>query len=72
MVLLHLNNLFLVVEISLAVLVNYNVAHMMNHASDGSYLKGVMIRRSLSVYTILLITSYPYSIHMAFIHKRKY
>ena len=51
-----LNNLFLVVEqadrISLAVLVNYNVAHVINHAGSESYLKGVVIRRSHSVYTI--------------------
>ena len=51
-----LNNLFLVVKrtyrISLAVLVNYSIAHVINHARSESYLKGVVIRRSLSVYTI--------------------
>ena len=51
------NNLFLVVEqtdkISLAVLVNYNVAHVINRAdSEQLYLKGVAIRLSLSVHTI--------------------
>ena len=50
-----LNNLFLVVErtdrISLAILVNYNVAHVINHAGSESILKGVMIRRSLNMYT---------------------
>ena len=51
-----LNNLFLVVEqtdrVSFAVLVTYNVVHMINCAGSESYLKGVAIRRSLSVYTI--------------------
>jgi len=54
-----LNNLFLVVErtdrISLAVLVNYNVAHVINRARSESYLKDVVIRQSLSVYTIYFI-----------------
>jgi len=51
-----LNNLFLVVErtdrISLAVLVNYNVARVINRARSEPYLKGIAIRQSLSVYTI--------------------
>ena len=51
-----LNNLFLVIErtdrISLAVLVTYNVAPPINRAGSDLYLKGVVIRQSLSVYTI--------------------
>ena len=51
-----LNNLFLVVErtdkISLAVLVNYNIVHVINCAGNESYIKAVAIRRSLSVYRI--------------------
>ena len=50
------NSPFLVLErtdrISLAILVNYSVAHVINRACSESYLKGVVIRQSLSVHTI--------------------
>ena len=40
-----LNNLFLVIEQTDRILVNYNVAHVINRAGSESHSKGVTIRR---------------------------